>query len=325
MNIEFSEHQLNKVLDFLSPKGKRGFPFEKLLQFLQVISIVGAACWTLYNYLKFDRDERALAAQIQTINRDQQALTLKQNELLATTQESLARITLKQQEFSFAQQQLLAASSQEKARLDVRALELENSIKNIQIANLNQAPLQFSTDLKLERVKDAGSQGELQSWRAQVHIAVKNISKKVVYINSGIIDAYYGEVTAEDGAPHVRRLNSPDETDGPIRWTKVQTTKYVSIERRRDIFEDGEMGPGWAVGGPAFGRFQENEGAEYTPKYQVFVKPHSMVGFIVTLVVEEENKKPWRWQWLLTSSTDLQQDIDTAGTPRLSSDAPESK
>jgi hypothetical protein len=189
-------------------------------------------------------------------------------------------------------------TTQEKAKLDVRALELENSQKRIEIGSLKQTPINYQVKLKLEKVNDLQTTGEYGKWYGLLYLYVQNNSKSEIYINSARIDQYLGDIQPEQEGANIRRFNPPDEEGGPIRWAKVGSTEYLSIER------SGTGGvAASSIGGPAFGRLQLNEGSTYTPKYQIKARPHSMVGFIVSLRVED-NRKPWLWQMIVTRSTD---------------------
>jgi hypothetical protein len=209
----------------------------KLLQVLQVISIAAAAAWTLYNYLTFEREEHVVSAQIQQINRDQQEFTLKQGQMLAENQRALAEISLKQQEFSLNQQQVLASSAKDKAKLDVRALELENLLKGYQIRTQVQTPLRYQARLKLYKTSIGPEQDGYGEWKAQLYIFVGNISTSEFFLNAGRISQYLGSVQSENQSAHIERFNDPDESTGPIKWEKVGSTDYCSIERCRDLFE----------------------------------------------------------------------------------------
>lgn len=300
INFQLSEAQLEKVLTAVDPKTEPTFPFDKLLQTLQVISIIVAAGWTFYNYLTFERNERTVSARIQEINRDQQEFTLRQNEALAATQRALADLSVKQQELSLKQQQLLASTTQEKARLDVRALELENALKGHEIVTQSQARLKYQVKLKLQPVADATEPDGYGVWEARLYIYVGNISTTEFYINSASIQQYLGSVQPEEKSAHIFRYNDPDQRAGPIKWEMAGSTGYCSIQRCRELSSDGNGS--WVLGGPAFGRLQHDEGNVYTSRYQVRARKHSMVGFVVNLNVEE--KQAWLWQVVVDRSTD---------------------
>lgn len=303
--LSFPDSQFQSLVNALSPKKNHGFAFDRLLQLLQVVSIMTAAAWTLYNYLVFEREEKTLAAQVQRVNRDQQEFTLKQNQLTAATQRTLTEVTLKQQEFSLEQQRLLANSTQQKAQLDIRALELETSLKGIEVKSQMQTPLKYEATLKLERSKDPEPDKAFGRWKGQLSIYIQNASKKIFFINSATIDQYIGEVAEPQGPIepiYVRRLNPPDENAGPIKWELLTTTQYYSIQQSHE-FGLTENGKGWSLGGPAFGRLERDEGSTYNPTFQIRAKPHSIVGFVVSVSLEQDGK-PWLLQIVLTRSTD---------------------
>jgi hypothetical protein len=304
VTLTLPDKQIQLLLDALTPKKDHGFPFDRLLQLLQVVSIMTAAAWTLYNYLAFEREEKTLAAQVQRVNRDQQELTLKQNQLTAANQRALTEVTLKQQEFSLEQQRLLANTTQQKAQLDIRALELANSLKGIEVASQTQTPLKYQVKLKLERSKSSEPDKAFGRWQGLLYIYVQNVSKKIIFINSAKIDQYIGEASEPQDQIYIRRFNPPDENAGPIKWTLTSTTGYYSIQRSQELFGSSvNNGKGWSLGGPAFGRLERDEGSTYTPTYQIRAKQHSIVGFIVSLSVEQD-RKPWVWQMVLTRSTE---------------------
>jgi hypothetical protein len=303
VRARIADDQLERTLAAIAPKRELGFPFEKLLQFLQVLSIVVAAGWTLYNYLEFEKEERTLAGKIQQINLDQQTLTLKQNTLLSDNQQALAAITVKQQEFALQQQQLLALTARDKARLDVRALELENSLKGIQVRTQTQAPLRYQVRLQLRRNSIGQDSQGFGEWSARLFISVGNLSASELFLNSGTIEQYLGTVLPENQKSHIIRFNDPDESAGPIRWEKVGRTDYCSIQGCKDLFGAQRPDEGWVEGGPAFGRLQHDEGNVYSAEYQVRAKDHSVVGFVISWRVEQ-NQRPWLWKAIIERSTD---------------------
>lgn len=233
--------------------------FDSIAKLVQVLAIVAAGVWGLYEYVSFRKEHDQLilaqsrfAVEQQGILKDQQALAV------------------------------------EMAKIQVESERVRRQMAEVELASAKASRLALKNDLDV--IFLGGAPDGFGEYRARLRLEVKNISKETLEVTFSVVEYFIGTLSRMEMArPYVVPINLPSATfrpeeSGVVRWDRVGISTYSVGDSRfseyREVLSGAGIDPNKTSGsGGAVGGLKPDEEAIFTGVYLVRAPRESWLAF----------------------------------------------
>ncbi|WP_281635373.1 hypothetical protein [Flavobacterium marginilacus] len=218
------------------------------VKLFEILSIVGAATWTIFMYKSYEERTNEL-------NLKQQELLYKQAKLTSEADVSTKKTNAELLKLNYNIQKSTASFEIEKVKLLNKQSELENNLKTAELGFLNQKTISSKVSDSIIKLNTAP-----KNWidfYAFLELKLKNTSKNTINIYQVDVITYLGKLITEPEYEHSILMNNPHRK-GAIEWHFDNGRQYYSIEECQKLEKQG-INCSSLIGGFAFGRLQSGE------------------------------------------------------------------
>lgn len=218
--------------------------FERLLKPVQLLSILVAGCWVVWQYFDHDRDAAKLAVErqkidnnqvktlagiqrdAQRISRDQQLFTLRQATMLAENERKSKEIYLKQQEFTYRQAVATASSERDRQRFSAKLSEIEFRSKASELKFNQRGRIKSDLDLSVKCI--AGQPGR---YTAILSVSIANTSETPVEVSWTFTRVFFGKLTPvlKGNLTAINQLpfEFDEPSNYPVDWQQTSSEGHI--------------------------------------------------------------------------------------------------
>jgi hypothetical protein len=305
------------------------FSLDWLLKLAQIIAIVAAGSWALYEFLTFKGKANKLANEIASLSvtekrMDGEMKNLQLRNLAAeqSVQQVKALMDLKMSSLDVADKQVNLRYAEQEKRFQQLQNELTLQLSNLAIAEkrrqgeLEDLKIDYTRSRRLDHLisvdvdtLDEQPDGSVQC-DVQLGFKIVNRSEVSLEISGTIVEAFVGSLPSRgrlaELEPVLIRVNMPpnvfnsiEAVNEGVRWRKVSSESFVFADALddlgKDVFFSRSRPASRNMGDGATGRINFNESTDFTYTYSLSAKKTDLLGFVVNVFLNRGIKNEDHW------------------------------